>query len=170
MLENLRGNWLFFRVLAIYTVYAIIGCLVERPIMFNLVAMAATVGGIILFGKYAKEAWRILWKKERGSYGAHHAVLGAAEVGLGLMYMGMFRLVWNYFDQPLTWQATWFSSLGLFMVAKGVIRQGTSTGEDAIVIGLPRRFWTWLVLAVCLIAAFFAGTTFGPIDGLTLIR
>lgn len=159
-MNHLRGNWLLFRILAVYAVYVSIGLILPRPHLFNAVAILAAIGGTVLFARYAREAWRILWNQERASYGAHHAVLGAAEVGLGLMYMGLFRLVWNWFEQPDSWSATWFSSLGLFMVAKGVFRQGTSPGEGSLLIGLPQRFWIWLLWAVCLILAFLAGTHF----------
>lgn len=159
-MKHLRGNWLLFRIVVIYALYVAIGIATPRPYMFNVVAILAAVGGTVLFARYSREAWRILWNQERGSYGAHHAVLGAAEVGLGLMYMGLFRLVWNWFGQQDEWSATWFSSLGLFMVAKGTFRQGTSPGEDMILAGLPRRFWNWLLWFVCLMLAFLAGTHF----------
>jgi hypothetical protein len=159
-MQHLRGNWLLFRILLVYAAYATVGSLVPRPYIFNAVAILAAIGGTVLFARYSREAWRILWDQERGKYGAHHAVLGAAEVGLGLMYMGLFRLVWNYFGQPEAWQTTWFSSLGLFMVAKGTFRQGTSPGDDALVAGLPYRFWNWLLWSVCIMLAFLAGTHF----------
>lgn len=157
-MKHFQGNWLLFCIVAIYAAYVTVGSLIPRPLMFNAVAILATIGGTVLFARYSREAWKILWDQERGKYGAHHAVLGAAEVGLGLMYMGLFRLTWNYFDQPDRWSATWFSSFGLFMVAKGTFRQGTSPGEDALLAGLPRRFWNWLLWGVCLMLAFLAGT------------
>lgn len=129
-MKHLQGNWLLFRIDAIYAAYVLVGVSVPRPLMFNAVAILATIGGTVLFARYSREAWKILWDQERGKYGAHHAVLGAAEVGLGLMYMGLFRLTWNYFDQPDSWFATWFSSLGLFMVAKGTFRQGHIPSRD----------------------------------------
>lgn len=159
-MKHLIGNWLLFRIFAVYALYTAIGLAISRPHIFNAVAILAAVGGTVLFARYSREAWVILWNQERGSYGAHHAVLGAAEVGLGLMYMGLFRLTWNWFDQPETWTATWYSSLGLFMVAKGTFRQGTSPGEDALLAGLPRRFWNWMLWVVCLMLAFLAGTHF----------
>lgn len=159
-MKHLQGNWLLFRIVAIYAVYVVVGISIPRPLIFNAVAILATIGGTVLFARYSREAWRILWNKERGTYGAHHAVLGAAEVGLGLMYLGLFRLVWNYFGQPDAWQASWYSSLGLFMVAKGTFRQGVSPVEDGLLAGLPRRFWNWLLWAVCLMLAFLAGTHF----------
>lgn len=160
-MKHLRGNWLLFRIVATYTAYVGIGMLAVRPDVFNAVAIFATIGGTVLFARYARESWKILWNQHRGAYGAHHAILGAAEVGLGLMYMGLFRLIWNHFHQPDAWQATWFSSMGLFMVAKGTFRQGTSPVDDTRLIGLPRRFWNWLLLAVCIMIAYVAGATFG---------
>lgn len=157
-MKHIQGNWLLLRILAIYAAYVAIGMAVPRPHIFNAVAILAALGGTVLFARYARETWRILWDQERGAYGAHHAVLGATEVGLGLMYMGLFRLTYNHFGQPETWQTTWFSSLGLFMIAKGVFRQGTSPAENALLIGLPRRFWNWLLFAVCVLTAFLAGT------------
>lgn len=159
-MNHLRGNWLLFRILLFYGLYIGVGLIIPKPYLFSIVSILATVGGIVLFARYAPEAWRILWQQERGQYGAHHAVLGAAEVGLGLMYMGLFRLTWNYFGQPDSWQATWFSSLGLFMIAKGVFRQGMSPNEDALLIGLPRKFWNIFLFAVSMLLAFIAGSYF----------
>jgi hypothetical protein len=159
-MKHLRGNWLLGRIILIYALYVGIGLAVPRPHMFSAVAILATIGGTILFARYAREAWQIIWNQERGAYGAHHAVLGATEVGMGLMYLGLYRLVWNQFGQPDTWQATWFSSLGLFMVAKGVFRQGTSPSDDLLLGGLPRRFWNWLMISVGLMLAFLAGMHF----------
>ena len=107
-MKHIRGNWLLLRIAVVYALYVAIGVAVPRPYIFSIVSILATIGGTVLFARYAREAWRIVWNQERGSYGAHHAVLGAAEVGLGLMYMGLFRLTFNYFGQPDTWQATWF--------------------------------------------------------------
>jgi hypothetical protein len=114
-----------------------------------------------MFSRYAVKAWDVIWNQERGRYGAHNAVVGAAELGLGMVYSGMYRLVWNYYGQPDTWAATWFSSLGLFMIAKGAYRIAISPSDELQAQRFPEGFWTVVMWLFAIMLAYVAGATFG---------
>jgi len=161
MMRHVRGNWLLITLAVVYAAYVCVGILTPRPYMSSIVGIMALAAGLFMFTRYASKAWDILWNQERGQYGAHNAVLGAAEVALGIVYSGMYRLVWNYYGQPDTWQATWFSSLGLFMIAKGAYRVAISPAEELQSHRMPEGFWTVVMWLCGLMIAYVAGATFG---------
>lgn len=161
MMQHIRGNWLLISLAVIYAAYVVIGHFTPRPYISSVVSIMALMAGTFMFARYAGAAWRVLWKHERGAFGAHQAVLGAAELGLGMVYSGMYRLVWNYYGQPDSWAATWFSSLGLFMIAKGAYRIALSPTDDIPTHRFPEGFWTIILWLFGLICAYVAGATFG---------
>jgi len=160
MINNLRGNWLLWSLVAIYAAYVGIGYATPRPYISSVVGIMSLLAGSFMFARYAGKAWDILWYRERGKYGAHNAILGAAELALGMVYSGLFRLLWNYFGQPDTWQATWFSSLGLFMIAKGAYRMAISPADEVGTPHFPDGFWNVLLWVFGLVIAFAAGASF----------
>lgn len=161
MMQHIRGNWLLITLAVVYAAYIGIGMITPRPYMSSIVSIMALMAGVFMFSRYAGKAWDILWKGERGEYGAHNAVLGAAELALGMVYSGMFRLTWNYYGQPDTWSSTWFASLGLFMIAKGAYRIAISPTDDLKAQKLPEGFWTLLMWLFAIMIAYVAGATFG---------
>lgn len=163
MTRHIRGNWLLITLVTIYVSYVLIGHYTPRPYISSVVGIMSLIAGLFMFGRYARTAWDILWNRERGSYGAHNAVLGAAELSLGMVYSGMYRLVWNYFEQPDTWTGTWYSSIGLFMIAKGAYRMALSPTDDLPTHKFPEGFWTVALWLFGLMIAYVAGATFGRV-------
>lgn len=161
MVNHIRGNRLLLTLAAIYLAYFIVGFFTPRPYVSSIVGILALGAGVFMFGRYVTTAWKVLWWQERGAYGAHDAVLGAAELALGMIYSGTFRLVWNYFDQPDNWSGTWYSSLGLFMIAKGAYRIALSPTDDLQETRFPKDVITVLFFGFALVVAYVAGATFG---------
>lgn len=161
MIQHIRGNRLLLTILTVYAIYVFVGHFTPRPYMSSIVGIMSFGAGVFMFVRYAGTAWNILWNQERGKYGAHDAVLGAAELALGMIYSGLFRLMWIYFDQPDSWSGTWFSSLGLFMIAKGAYRVALSPSDDLPVHRFPKDFWTIVFILFAVILAYVAGATFG---------
>lgn len=161
MTQHIRGNWLLISLAVVYAAYVCVGMMTPRPYISSVVGIMATLAGAFMFSRYAGKAWDILWNRERGMYGAHNAVLGAAEFSLGLVVSGLYRLAWNYFDQPLAWSGTWVSSLGLFMIAKGAYRMAISPSDDIAQTKFPDGFWSVVIWLFGLMVAFVAGTHFG---------
>lgn len=161
MIEHIRGNRLLLTLILVYAGYVCVGMFTPRPYISSVVGILALLAGLFMFSRYANKAWDIVWNRERGEYGAHNAVLGAAEFALGMVYSGMYRLVWNYFDNPESWSGTWYSSLGLFMIAKGAYRVAMSPTDELAVNGFPKDFWTILACLFALMLAYVAGATFG---------
>ena len=161
MIQHLRGNRLLLTLAIVYAAYIVVGSITPRPYMSSIVGIAGTMAGLFMFSRYAGKAWGIVWKQERGQYGAHDAILGAAEVALGITYSGLFRLAWIWYGQPDSWVSTWFSSLGLFMIAKGAYRIAISPNEDLAPNHYPDGFWTVLMWLFMVMVAYVAGATFG---------
>lgn len=161
MVNHIRGNRLLLTLAAIYLAYIFVGFFTPRPYVSSIVGILTLGAGVFMFGRYAVTAWKVLWWQERGAYGAHDAVLGAAELALGMIYSGTFRLLWNYFEQPENWSGTWYSSLGLFMIAKGAYHIAISPTDDLPETRFPKDFITVLFFGFALITAYVAGATFG---------
>lgn len=161
MTSHIRGNWLLLTLVTVYAAYVLVGHYTPRPYISSVVGIASLIAGLFMFFRYARTAWDIIWNQERGAYGAHNAVLGAAELASGMIYSGSYRLVWNYFGQPESWTGTWFSSLGLFMIAKGAYRVALSPTDDLPSHRFPEGFWTIVLWLFGLMIAYVAGATFG---------
>lgn len=161
MTEHLRGNRLLLTLVIVYAAYIVVGIFTPRPYMSSIVGIVATMAGVFMFSRYAGKAWDIIWKRERAKYGAHDAILGAAEMALGIVYSGLFRIAWNWYGQPESWQATWFSSLGLFMIAKGAFRIAVSPNEDLLPHRMTEGVWTIIMWLFVVMTAYVAGATFG---------
>ena len=160
MIDHIRGNRLLITLVIIYVAYVGIGWFTPRPYISSVVGILSLMAGTFMFARYAGKAWDILWKQERGKYGAHNAILGATELALGMCYSGMYRLIWNYYGSPETWSGTWFSSLGLFLVAKGAYRMAISPTDDINPHNFPDGFWNVVLWVFAIIIAFIAGTHF----------
>jgi len=161
MIDHIRGNRLLLTLVGVYTAYVLFGYFTPRPYMSNVVGILALIAGLFMFARYAGKAWDIVWNRVRGEYGAHDAIVGAAEFAGGMIYSGMYRLVWNFFDQPDAWTGTWFSSLGLFMIAKGAYRVALSPTDELPIHRLPKDFFTIMVILFAIMIAYVAGATFG---------
>lgn len=161
MIQHLRGNRLLLTLAIVYAAFIGVGLITPRPYMSSIVGVVATMTGAFMFSRYAGKAWDIIWNQERGKYGAHDAILGAAEMALGVVYSGLFRLTWTWYGQPDSWQATWFSSLGLFMIAKGAFRIAISPNEDIAPNRMTEGVWTVMMWLFVVMVAYIAGATFG---------
>ena len=160
MINHLRGNWLLWQIILIYAAFIVIGELTPRPYLAASVGIMAFLAGMLMFVSYAPKAWDVLWKQERGKYGAHNAILGGAEFSLGLVVSGGARLLWYCYGNPGSWLGTWPLSLGLFMVAKGAFRMAISPTDDTLKPRFPEGFWAMVLWVTGLIVAFLAGTHF----------
>lgn len=158
---KLKGNWLLWQVIAIYAVYIAVGYfLVPRPFMSSGTAIAAMISGCLLLMRYGALALQILLQGKRGDHGAHDAILGAAELAVGLLYSGVFRLAYVYFGQPESWRSTVWGALGLLAIAKGCFRMFISPNEIVPGHRLPDGLKMALLWSVGLIIAFIAGANF----------
>lgn len=160
MIEHIRGNWLLLSLMMIYGLFALVGEITPKPYLAFAVGIMAFLSGAFMFVNYAPKAWDILWRKERGKYGAHNAILGGAEFSLGLVVSGGGRLLWYYFDRPEAWSGSWPLSLGLFMVAKGSFRMAISPTDETLSPRFPEGFWAFVLWVSGLVVAFIAGTHF----------
>jgi hypothetical protein len=113
--------------------------------------------------RFAPKAYDVLFKAERGEYGAHSSILGAAEIASGIVYSGMYRLLWIYFGQPTAWTGTALSSLGLFMIAKGSYRLAISPDDLDTFHQFYDRFWLVILWLFSLVIVFIAGAHFSSL-------
>jgi hypothetical protein len=159
---KLRGNWLLWQVVIIYAAYIIVGVfVVPRPYMSSGTAIASMIAGSLLAMRYGGLAAQILLQGKRGDHGAHDAVMGAAELAIGLIYSGIFRLAYVYFGEPESWRSTVWGALGLLAVAKGCFRMFISPDEVVPGHRFPEGMKMALLWSVGLVIAFIAGANFG---------
>ena len=154
---KIKGNWLLLQIVVVYTAFWILGSMVERPFLSNLISILATIAGIGLAWRYLPQSYRIVFQMVRGENGAHHAIVGVAEFALGLIWQGIYRLVWHSSGRPEEWAGTAFASFGLFLVVKGVIRlvvSPSTIGED---VRLPEGTINFLAILVAVILGVVIG-------------
>ena len=140
--------------------YWTVGAAIPKPGMSNVVGIMALLAGIFLFLQYVDTAFGILFKNERDANGAHWAVYGATVAAMGTIYSGAFRLLWNHFGNPTSWQATTTSSFGLALVTGGFLMMGFSHERVKLGNSYPRGFWKVITVIFAIVAAFIAGMNF----------
>ncbi len=124
---ELRGNWLLFQIVGTYAAFWIIATFADKPWLANMVSGLAIIAGVFLCLRYVPKSLSIILCKERGAFGAHNAVLGAAEIGIGLLWGGMYRILYyNVFEHPAAWVASGWAIFSLFRMAWSP----TVIGED----------------------------------------
>lgn len=162
---KLKDNWLLYQIVIVYAIFISIGMFLPKPYVSSATAIAALAAGLLMAARYAETTIDIVMKGRRGVYGAHNAVLGAAELGAGIVYSGLYRLIWIYMDRPQGWSATVWSSIGLFMIAKGAYRMAISPDDVKPSQRFPEGFKMIALWVFGLVIAFVAGThvnEFGP--------
>lgn len=131
---QIRGNPLLYQILLTYAAFWIAAYFMDKPWLANIVTMIALAAGVSLCWRYTLKSISIILFKERGDYGAHNAVLGTAEIGVGLMWGGIYRVFYyNVLDNPQAWTGSGWAIFSLFLIAKGVLRVAISPstlGED----------------------------------------
>lgn len=156
-MESIRNNRLLLQVLIVYTLYILVGWSLQRPLASSATGILSLMVGVVFAMRYTVPAYRILFLRERGEYGAHNSILGACEISYGMIYSGLFRLFWIYFERPETWSSTVWSSLGLFMIAKGAFRLAISPSQEVELPNFPANFLYVIMWIFGLILAFVAG-------------
>lgn len=131
---RLWGNPLLYQILTVYAAFWIVASVADKPWLANIVTVLALIAGAFLCFRYVPRSLSIILKGERGEYGAHNAVLGTAEVGVGLLWGGIYRVFYyNVFDDPQSWTGSGIAIFSLFLISKGVLRVAWSPstlGED----------------------------------------
>jgi len=154
-------NWLLIRAIGILVAYCIIGFLTPKPYVSSIIGMGALMVGGMMFVRYVETCYEIVVKQLRSKEGGGHiAILGAGSVGFGLVYSGMFRVIWSYFGSPPEWTGTALSSFGLFMMVLGSYLIARAPDAVQVRSRFPSGFWQKTGVLMLIILAFVAGTHF----------
>lgn len=153
-------NWLFIRAIGIFVAYAIVGYFTPKPYISSAIGMFALLVGGLMFFRYIETVYNILIKRDRGEHGGHVAILGAASVGFGMVYSGMYRIIWSYFGSRVEWTGTALSSFGLFMIVLGSYLIARAPEGITAASRFPSGFWQKTMVLMLIILAFVAGTHF----------
>jgi hypothetical protein len=159
-MKNLFRNQMLLQVIAVYSIYIIVGYFVERPYVAVGTSILGLIVGIIFAFRYTVPAYRVLILQERGEYGGHNSILGATEMAYGMVYCGVFKLLWIHFNHPESWTSTMASSLGLFMLVKGAFRLVISPKEAIDTHPFHYRYISITMWVIGIIVAFIAGSYF----------
>ncbi|MGA1801500.1 hypothetical protein [Rhizobium sp. HT1-10] len=153
-------NWLLLRSVGIFCSYCIIGFFTPKPYVSSIIGMGALMVGGMMFVRYIETCYEIIVKQRRGKMGGHIAILGAGAVGFGLVFSGMFRIIWSYYGSPSEWAGTAISSFGLFMIVLGSYLIARAPDAVQVRSRFPSGFWQKTGVLMLIILAFVAGTHF----------
>jgi hypothetical protein len=157
---KILDNRLLLNGLLLFAFYWLVAPLVPKPYVSSAMSLLSLSAGTLMFSRYAEQTWQILWHRERSEAGSHYAILGASLVSLGVVYSGIYSLLWIYFGQPDDWTASATSSFGRGLVAVGFFLMAISPDTDNVGAGYPIGFWRSLGVLLAIILAFIAGTHF----------
>lgn len=153
-------NWLLFRAIAVLISYCAVGSFSPKPYFSSVIGMFAIMMGGMMFVRYMRASYEILVNERRGEFGGHIAVLGAASIGFGLVFSGLFRILWGYYGSPPEWTGTSISSFGLFMIVLGSYLIAKAPEAAQVRHKFPTALWQNAIIIMAIIAAFVAGTHF----------
>ncbi len=140
--------------------YVMMGVTVPNPYVSSAMSLLSLMAGVAMFSRYAETSYEILFKGERSSGGGHLAVLGASIQSAGVIYSGLFSLIWIYYGQPPEWTGTAVSSFGRGLVAVGFWMMTVSVDDPTVPSKYPSGFWRMVFIACAIVVAFVAGTHF----------
>lgn len=153
-------NRLLMNGVILLTIYLAMGITVPNPYVSSAMSLLSMMAGGAMFFRYAETSYEILFRGMRSSGGGHLAVLGASIQSAGVIYSGLFTLIWIYFDQPTEWTGTAYSSFGRALIAVGFWMMTVSADDPAVPSRYPSGFWRMLLIACAIVVAFVAGTHF----------
>lgn len=162
-MKALFKNRLLLISLVLIAAYWTIAPLIERPAVRNTMSLLSLISGGLMFHRYAYMAYCVLILQDRNDKGAHYAVLGAAISSVGVIWAGLFSILWIYFKQPPEWTATATSSFGSGLIAVGFWLMTISPDSPKIGFGYPIGFARIVLAVFALVLAFVAGTHFASI-------
>lgn len=158
MIKNLRDNRLFLGLIVLITLYVLIGVITPRPHIFRVVAILQTIAGLYAVIIYSEQAWKVLWGRQRGEYGAHLKIVGVWLLGMAALYSGLWRAFWVSFREPPSWGQSWHSSFGWVLVIAGMFFVTISPAEINQGSALPRFFWFMIGGAIIFVIGVVTGS------------
>jgi len=166
-MKRIAKNQLLLSTLVTLVTYCVAGVLLPLPYLSSTTSLLLLLcGGFVLY-RYVPFAWTILLRKDNADdpseLGGHYAVYGTTLLALGSCYVGIFGLLWVWFEQPADWLGTPLSGFGRAVMASGFFLMFVS--PDVAIKKRPvlNPIWTILLVALALLAAFALGSQLRPI-------
>ena len=154
-------NRLLLNGTILFAIYVAMGITVPNPYVSSAMSLLSLMAGVAMFSRYAETSYDILFRGERSEGGGHLAVLGASIQSAGVIYTGLFSLLWIYMGQPPEWAGTALSGFGRGLVAVGFWMMTVSPDDPSGTHGkYPSGFWRIVFVACAIVVAFVAGTHF----------
>lgn len=162
-MKKLTDNYLLLASISFLVLYWTIAPLIPKPFIRNVISILSVVVGVGMIERYAVAFYRVLFKRERDGTGAYLAVFGATLAGIGVVFSGMFAILWIYFGMPPEWSATATSSFGMGLICIGVWLITISPDTPRPDSNYPPGFWLKIFWLFGLVAAFVAGAHFSSL-------
>lgn len=161
-MKSLTNNQLLLGTLVAVSLYFVAGLIVPNPYVSSATSLMLLIcGGLVLY-RYIPITYDIVVhgrkSTEPGEERSHLAVYGTALLAAGSCYVGLFGLLWIYFDQPGHWLGTAYSGFGRAMMACGFWLMYVSPDTAKAERGIPQKLWFVVIMAFALIMAFLLGT------------
>lgn len=163
-MKRIYKNKLLIHAILIFGTYWAVAFVSPNPYVSSAMSLLSLMAGFLMFGRYVSTSYDILINGERSEVGSHYAILGATTVAAGLIYSGMFSLMWIYFQQPPHWTGTAVSSFGRGMIALGLWLMAISPDSLSHGAKFPNGFWRATLVVMAIIIAFVAGTHFADLQ------
>lgn len=138
--------------------YWLIFPLFPNPRGSNAIGVGAVCAGIFLTWQYVETFLAILFKRERRP--GWVAILCVTGIGIGMTVSGIWRLVFNRYEQPTEWIGTATSSFGLAIMMAAAFGLGLSHTLTKVEGSYPGGFWRAVLVALAIVVAFVAGQQF----------
>lgn len=162
-MKALFKNRLLLISLGLLAFYWTVAPMIDRPYVRNTMSLLSLLAGVLMLNRYAYAAYCVLVLQDRNDKGAHYAILGASTASIGIIWSGIFSILWVYFGQPKEWTATATSSFGSGLIAIGFWLMTISPDTPRIGFGYPIGFGRVVLAVFALVLAFIAGTNFASI-------
>lgn len=167
-MANLAENRLLVGFISAILLYWGPGSFLPGSFVSSVASLSLLTFGGLTFSLYAIPAYRVLVHRERDELasGSHLNVLGTFLLSAGLLWSGIYGLVWVFMGQPMGWAGTLTSNFGRSMLGLGmflsyIAPQATETGIQTTV-----RMWIWGAVIMAFAAGFILATQLSVSDDL----
>ena len=160
---KIANNSLLLILLGFMAIYWLFGWYIPNILLSGTVSIFSVLIGIAVTYRYSRGVYSVLVRgvRSQGEDNAHLGALGIPAVAAGVVYGGLYNLVWNYMGTPPEWIGTPMSNFGRVLMAVGFVGLFFSPDAARHRITLSSAAWAISILLTAVIVAFLMGARVG---------
>lgn len=145
--------------------YWVLGFTLPVDYVVNSARLGLLIAACLLSLRYVADTYEVVFNQlrshEPGTDGSHLAIYGSFLLGLGIVYMMVYALLYVYMDRPKSWLELPVSGFGPAVTSAGAFMVFLSPNVTGSGVRMPRNLAIIGIAAALVAAAFYLGVQVG---------